>query len=371
MDAAGFDTLTRTLAVTATRRGAVAALLGLAAGAWSVGGGAGKRRCRRDSPPGQCCRKRHGAIACTCDDGGTVCGAACCLPGQSCESGRCVDTPEPPVCIVFGQPCKDVGRPCCAGLACGSGQGGQTDIACWVPAGGACATTAECVYGSSCGNGVCIANPQPTPTPRCEPTFAATGDPGADGLTLQQTVRDAPTGATIVLAPGEYRFDAAQDPGVGDSGLEVRSKSIAIERCTPDAVVTLVCGPATLAFPFCVSVNGTSGPAALSLKGVDVEVRRSTAFAVSSVEATLALEDTRLTVAGVYAAALSLNSSTQATLRGRVTLANRAAGTIHEAALTATESTVTCTEPLAIEGYPSDKRCRLVGSSVDPVCGCG
>ena len=54
-----------------------------------------------------------------------------------------------------------------------------------------------------------------------------------------------------------------------------------------------------------------------------------------------------------------------------MTLTNRAAGTIEAAALTAGTSTVTCTAPLTIEGYPSGKRCELTGSTVDPVCGCG
>ena len=71
MDDRRFDALARSLGATSSRRGTLAALaaIGLAAGGPPPIVEAGKkRRCKKDSPPGQCCK--HGT--CTCKNGGKV-----------------------------------------------------------------------------------------------------------------------------------------------------------------------------------------------------------------------------------------------------------------------------------------------------------
>jgi len=101
MDDARFDAVARLLGGASSRRGALAALagvgvgvgLGLEAGPAAAVASGRKRRCRASSPPGQCCRKRRHAVECRCRNGGLACGQACCLPGQFCEAGQCVDAP--------------------------------------------------------------------------------------------------------------------------------------------------------------------------------------------------------------------------------------------------------------------------------------
>lgn len=93
MDGTRFDAIARLLGRAASRRAALAALVGLAAAGGGLPAADAKRKCRRSSPPGQCCRKRQGVVACTCRNGGEVCGRACCLPGQFCEDGQCRDAP--------------------------------------------------------------------------------------------------------------------------------------------------------------------------------------------------------------------------------------------------------------------------------------
>jgi len=193
MDQDRFDRIVRALGAGSTRRAglraALGGLLGMGLGA-GIGAtaaldadakrsGAGmrkgrdadaarKRRRRKCSPAcasSQTCVKG----TCVCDDGGTACGAACCLIGQRCEGGACVDLPEPGSCIAFGEPCKNAGRRCCENLQCGSGQGGQDDVACWVRKTGRCTSTAECIYGTDCVDGICIAVLPPPPAPPTPP----------------------------------------------------------------------------------------------------------------------------------------------------------------------------------------------------------
>ena len=206
MDDRRFDRLIRALGGGVSRRGALSALAGMAAGLGLGLDGresdAKKRRKKCDPPcaAGQSCRQG----TCTCDNGGTVCGASCCTGGQRCEGGQCV-SPEP-ACIAAGERCKDTGRPCCAGTVCASGQGGKGDVACYKPAGVACETTADCVYDATCKDGICIANPQPVPAPACVPSFPVTGDAAANGRALQAAWEQA-QGAEqteIALAPGAY-----------------------------------------------------------------------------------------------------------------------------------------------------------------------
>jgi len=155
MDGSRFDAATRALG---TRRGFVGLLAALATGGVAAREADAKRRRRRCKPacgPEQTCVDRE----CVCPGGGAVCGANCCLVGQECQDGRCVEFPEPTTCIAYGEPCKGVGRPCCENLVCGSGQGGQADVACYVRKTGRCASTAECVYGTECVDGICVGLP--------------------------------------------------------------------------------------------------------------------------------------------------------------------------------------------------------------------
>jgi len=80
-------------------------------------------------------------------------------------------TPEG--CIAFGQACKNAGVPCCAGLACSSGQEGEFPVACFKAAGTACAATAECGFGMTCEQGICVAIPTPPPPVECVPEGGA------------------------------------------------------------------------------------------------------------------------------------------------------------------------------------------------------
>jgi len=108
--------------------------------------------------------------------------------GQECENGQCVAMPNPDTCVAYGQACKDVGIPCCAGLTCGSGQGGSA-VACWVRKTGRCDSTAECIFGTECVDGLCIAPVPPPPGPTC----VAANCPGC-GVSDQITPAAAETG---------------------------------------------------------------------------------------------------------------------------------------------------------------------------------
>jgi len=133
-----------------------------------------------------------------------------------------------------------VGVPCCDGLVCGSGQGGEGDVACYVPAGGACATTNDCTFGSRCVMGQCVANPQPQPTPpapACTPNVPVTGDPVADGAALKAAFAAAALqpDSVISLGTGDYLLaDLASD----DAVLWDQDVDVTVQAC-PDAVATV------------------------------------------------------------------------------------------------------------------------------------
>lgn len=204
MDPRTFDRLAAGFARAASRRGVLAALAGLLAGG-AIGSPAdakGKRRheCGPDKPcaSGYDCVKQGRKRRCVCPSGIT-CDGACCAAGEACRDGRCAA--QPPACIPFGEPCKNAGRPCCDGLACGSGQGGEDDVACHVPAGGACETSAQCVFGSQCRMGLCVADPMPSPEPDLQCTVCASGCPHT---TIEAAIADAGL-STITVSAGAYR----------------------------------------------------------------------------------------------------------------------------------------------------------------------
>lgn len=95
MDGRRCDDLVRLLGGASTRRGLLAALggLGLIADIAPDARAGKRRRCRTSSPPGQCCKKNGGVVRCECGNGGEACGRSCCLPGQFCRDGQCVDAP--------------------------------------------------------------------------------------------------------------------------------------------------------------------------------------------------------------------------------------------------------------------------------------
>jgi len=205
MDHTEFDGIARALASATSRRGAVLAALGVLVGAalrpTETAAKRRKRRCTPRCAAGQRCVRG----ACRCDNGGAVCGAACCLVGQECRDGRCVSEPTP-ACIPPDQACKNAGRPCCDGRVCASGQGGERDVACYVPKTGRCASTADCVYGTRCENGSCHLLPQPEPTPDGVPTGAPCVDGGEacanPDATCTTYAVGGPVGTFCLLAAG-------------------------------------------------------------------------------------------------------------------------------------------------------------------------
>lgn len=127
-----------------------------------------RKRCRPACGAGYACRQGR----CVCADGVT-CGDACCAAGEACIDGACaVPTPEP-VCLEIGAACKGMGRACCAGLSCGSGQGGGAPVCCQAEGPRTCASTAECCYGWECRDGRCTVVVPPTPTPEPAWRYAA------------------------------------------------------------------------------------------------------------------------------------------------------------------------------------------------------
>jgi hypothetical protein len=109
MDALRFDTLTRLLTRTGSRRRALLAALGGALGttlgAFSVEEAAAKKSC----PP---CKKRNKQGKCKKKSDGTTC------PDGTCENGRCVATaapPTPPTCRGLDTPCTADAQ-CCSGI---------------------------------------------------------------------------------------------------------------------------------------------------------------------------------------------------------------------------------------------------------------
>jgi len=190
MDDGRFDALTRVLGAARTRRGAIGALTALFGGA-AVADAEGadssknkhhhhrrhKKRCNPKCPAGQKCDRK--TRSCFCQNGGSVCGANCCLPGTRCEGGQCTPLTPPATCHEFGTECAGDNIPCCgADLQCASGQGGKFDVACYKKADVACTADTECVYGTRCTGGKCTLI-QPPPVPTCNSsncTGCCTGD---------------------------------------------------------------------------------------------------------------------------------------------------------------------------------------------------
>jgi len=129
----------------------------------------------------------------------------------------------PRECLPLGEACIGVGRNCCEGLTCASGQGGKQDVACYAAAGAPCETTAGCVFGSHCILGRCVADPQPV---SCDVTV------GGGGAALQQALDRARTAGnvTISVEPGEY---------VGDFTLGASTGIVTLQRCGDAGTVTL------------------------------------------------------------------------------------------------------------------------------------
>jgi len=174
VDQRSFDRLARLLGEATDRRAglkaAFGALLG-AGGAAALADAEAKKNRGRDAGPEAGKKKRGKTCKPACGSGfdcvkvgktrecvcatGVTCGEACCRVGEACEDGQCAAAPEPVECIAAGEPCKGVGRACCDGRVCASGQGGMTDVACYVPKTGACTTRTDCVYGMACVGGRC------------------------------------------------------------------------------------------------------------------------------------------------------------------------------------------------------------------------
>jgi hypothetical protein len=112
MDAIGFDTLTRTLTDTRSRRGSLASLLGGALGLFGLTQAEAKKK-KRPCPP--CKKRRKGKCKATLPDG-TACASG------TCQRGSCV-----------APSCRD-----------GTRNGNETDIDC---GGGSCP---RCINGQSC-----------------------------------------------------------------------------------------------------------------------------------------------------------------------------------------------------------------------------
>ena len=145
MDAEGFDRLTRSL-VSASRRGMLRMLAGLATGALGPGLAAAQSTCKpvgRSCTSGsQCCSGLCPAGSCVCKRLGQRCVASrnCCADatgGQTCQGGKCCRKPG------FG--CTG-NTECCSGLCCNgfccaanqvceAGAGGADECACDVVAG--------------------------------------------------------------------------------------------------------------------------------------------------------------------------------------------------------------------------------------------
>jgi len=179
MDDRSFDALTRALGGAATRRGAIAVLGAMLAGAGALETAAKRKRGRHRDDATHAAGKRKNRKRCTpactgnlscvrqqCVCETALCGAACCAAGQVCQRGRCAGAAD--LCHDLAESCGD-GTPCCDGLQCASGNGGGP-VACWPLPGGECEADAECAYGHHCAGGACVADPPPTV---CTPSTCA------------------------------------------------------------------------------------------------------------------------------------------------------------------------------------------------------
>ena len=140
MDAAHFDTLTRSFTAAGSRRQALSALLSGALGgalgaAWSEAAAAKRKRKKKPCPP---CKKRKKGRCKKKKPNGTACA------GGECCGGRCVDTTR------NASHCGNCGNACGAGQLCAQRQ--------CVTGQGSCATGADMCAGSgsaTCGDGSC------------------------------------------------------------------------------------------------------------------------------------------------------------------------------------------------------------------------
>jgi hypothetical protein len=146
-----------------TRRGLVRLLGGTAAGALLLGRlgmeeAAARcvkpdRKCKKNGKKQKCCggAKCKGK-RCRCLGGRFGCGKNCCVPGQLCENGGCVNGPIP-----IGDACTEDQPGACTSGVCGCNFGTCTcrDADC-VGLGEACADDASCCLGA-CGGGTCFA----------------------------------------------------------------------------------------------------------------------------------------------------------------------------------------------------------------------
>jgi len=281
MDDRSFDRMTRALGGASTRRGALAALLGLGAAAGAARGAGARKKCRPKCPAGQRCEQG----TCVCTNGGAVCGASCCPLGQRCENGQCVAEPAP--CLAAGERCKDTGRICCDGTVCASGQGGTGDIACYVPAGGACERSAECVFGSACQQGTCVAD-QPPP----EPLNCAVCASGCPFTTIEAAVAAASYGNEIItIAAGVYRPAVSSGSRAAKwTGYLELPRPVTLQPCGNGAVV-IDCPPSSIAS--CILATHQTGTVALdglTLRGgntTDIDPRFGVAVFNSSGDLTI------------------------------------------------------------------------------------
>jgi len=102
------------------------------------------------------------------------------------------------------------------------------DVACYGAAGSACASTADCTYGTSCRNGTCTVD--------CACEVCAGWDAAANGLALQATIAAAAPGSTIRVQAGTYasppnRFPLAGIPDQPPVPLLLVERSVTIAPC--------------------------------------------------------------------------------------------------------------------------------------------
>jgi hypothetical protein len=200
MDALRFDTLTRLLTRTGSRRRALLAALGGALGttlvAFSVEEAAAKKTC----PP---CRKRNKQGRCRKKKSdGTKC------PDGTCENGRCVATAAPPTCRGLDSPCTaDV--QCCSGI-CDSYFDECSDVrfGCDPTVTGQCPDQGICCTTFS-SDGEFVCSPDPLNNPRgCGTTCGnlpncTSGGGGNNSAQCQNGVCCCPAGTTGCTHPVE------------------------------------------------------------------------------------------------------------------------------------------------------------------------
>ena len=161
MDGPSFDTITRRLAVTTSRRRGIVSLV---AGALGI---AGISAAEAVVPVPPICR----STGMECTDGAECCSGRCIAKrlknggGFRCarktsnrkkkpdnDNGGGGHAPDPGICLPFGDPC-DGSVSCCTGMACGSEAPGAPTYCC-VASGEACDFDSDCCGAMVC-NGTC------------------------------------------------------------------------------------------------------------------------------------------------------------------------------------------------------------------------